>query len=421
LKKLYLIMRILLVLVCFSGVLIVSYATEEIKIGLIYPLTGKIALSGKELAQGIELAVEIVNNKFEGIDLPLAATEGLPNLGGAKITLIKADHEGSPEKALSGAERLISLDHVIAMLGAYTSACTATASQATERNQIPFLCCDGTSPSLTERGFKWFFRTGPHDELFIEGFFKFFDNLKKEKGIEIKTIATLYEDTLFGADVARVVDEKAEKYGYEVIKKVTFATGTSELNSEVQQLKASEPDALILASYVSDQIIFMRTAKELDFNVGGMLNTSGWVDNSVILPNLKEDADFVISRADWSLDLAGEKPVVGTVNKLYKEIYGENMNAEVCRTFTGAYALFMAINNAGSTENVAIQKALQNLDIPGDQIIMPWPGIKLDEKGQNQLVVPLMVQVKDQEFHTVWPFEMSSMEIVWPMTKWSER
>jgi len=52
---------------------------------------------------------------------------------------------------------------------------------------------------------------------------------------------------------------------------------------------------------------------------------------------------------------------------------------------------------------------------------MPWPGIQFDEKGQNFKAIPIMVQVKDMTYHTIWPFELASMEVVWPMPKWSER
>jgi len=96
-KKLYLAMIVILVMVCFVGFISVSYAIEEVKIGVIYPLTGKLGPAGSDMVKGIELATELVNSKFEGISLPLTETEGLPNLGGAKIKLEVEDHEGSPE------------------------------------------------------------------------------------------------------------------------------------------------------------------------------------------------------------------------------------------------------------------------------------------------------------------------------------
>lgn len=418
-KNSYLIMISILVIVFFTGVTSVSYATEEVKIGAIYPLTGRMGPTGVEFVRGLNLAVEIVNNKFEGIDLPLAETEGLPNLGGAKIKIIEADNEASPEKSLSAAERLISQD-VVAIVGGVLSSCTSTATQASERYQIPFIAGDVSSPTLTERGFKWFWRTCPHDILFIEAFFDFLDDLKGEKGVDIQKIAIFSEDSLFGADITEITEQKAIENGYEVVSKILFPTGTPDLSSEVQKLKASNPDVLFSGTYVADQILLMKTAKELDFNVGGMLNSSGWVDSPQILGILQEDGDYTISRNIWSLDVADKKPVMAVVNKMFKDRYGSDFSGGEW-VFQAAYALFIAINNAGSTENVAIQEALQNLNLSSNEILLPWPGIQFDEKGQNFKAVPLMVQVKDMAFHTIWPFELASMEVVWPMPKWSER
>jgi len=330
-KNRYLVMIAILIMACFAGVISVSYATEEIKIGVIYPLTGKLGPAGSDMVKGIELAAELVNNKFEGISLPFAETEGLPNFGGAKIKLEKEDHEASPEKALSGTERLISQNHVVALLGAYASSCTATASQAAERHQIPFVNPASTSPTLTERGFKWFFRTTPHDGTFVGAYYKFLDDLREKKGKNIERVAIFCEDTLFGSDVAKVAKKEAKNYGYQVVCNVFFPTGTNDLTSEILKLKAAKSDVMINGTYVSDQILLMKTAKRLDFNVGGMLNSSGWIDNSIILPTLKEDGDYTISRDVWSLDLAGKKPIITTINEMYKERYGTDMNGNIAR------------------------------------------------------------------------------------------
>jgi branched-chain amino acid transport system substrate-binding protein len=99
---------------------------------------------------------------------------------------------------MAEAERLITQEKVVAIMGCYNSAVTATASQAAERYGIPFLNDSSTSPGLTDRGFKWFFRTTPHDDMFSENFFIFLNDLKKKKKIAVGSIALLYENTLFG-------------------------------------------------------------------------------------------------------------------------------------------------------------------------------------------------------------------------------
>ena len=96
--------------------------TADVKIGVIYPLTGNAASAGQSAKDAIELGAEIVNNAHPDLkNLPLGATAGLPNLGGAKIVLDGADHQGNPQVGQQQTLRLITQDHVVAMLGSYHS------------------------------------------------------------------------------------------------------------------------------------------------------------------------------------------------------------------------------------------------------------------------------------------------------------
>ena len=73
-------------------------AAESVKIGVIYPLTGNAASAGQSAKDAVTLGAEIVNTAHPELkSLPLGATAGLPNLGGAKIELDEADHQGNPQ------------------------------------------------------------------------------------------------------------------------------------------------------------------------------------------------------------------------------------------------------------------------------------------------------------------------------------
>ena len=137
--------------------MILLAVASEIVIGAVYPLSGNLAKVGTDIKDSIELAAEIVNDDVD-LPVPLGKGKGLPGLGGARVRVVFADHQSSPERGLSEAERLITQEHVVALLGSYNSNVTATASQAAERLKIPFLNETSTSPLLTARGFKWFFR-----------------------------------------------------------------------------------------------------------------------------------------------------------------------------------------------------------------------------------------------------------------------
>src|SRR5271166_2090741 len=75
-----------------------THAADPVKIGVIYPLTGNAASAGASAKDAVELGAEIVNNAHPELPgIPLAATAGLPNLGGARIAFVNADHQGSPQ------------------------------------------------------------------------------------------------------------------------------------------------------------------------------------------------------------------------------------------------------------------------------------------------------------------------------------
>jgi hypothetical protein len=79
---------------------------REMVIGVLYPLSGPVAQAGVDAKAAVETAADIVNTRHD-LELPLARTEGLPGLGGAKLRLVIVDHQGKPELGQSEAERLI--------------------------------------------------------------------------------------------------------------------------------------------------------------------------------------------------------------------------------------------------------------------------------------------------------------------------
>jgi len=105
------------------------------------------------------------------------------------------------------AERLITQEKVAAIIGAYFSNVTATASQVAERYGVPFLNPESSSATLTQRGFKWFFRTTPHDDLFVHNFFDFLKAVETKKGIKPKRIALMNENTLWGTETTKLEDK----------------------------------------------------------------------------------------------------------------------------------------------------------------------------------------------------------------------
>ncbi|MBI2001315.1 MAG: ABC transporter substrate-binding protein [candidate division NC10 bacterium] len=395
--------------------------TKEVVIGVLYPMTGPVAQVGIDSVNALKVALDIINTDMN-INLPLGRGVGLPNLGGAKVRIVVVDHQGKPDIGLAEAERLITQEKVHALFGAYFSSVTNTASQVAERMGIPFLNAESSSPALTERGFKWFFRTSPHDGHFSVAMFDFMRDFEKKRGIKFKSVAILNEDTQFGADSAKVQDELAKKYGYEVVARIPFRTGTTSLDAEIGRLKTANADVVLPSLYTSDAILLTRTARNLDYNPKVIIAQNAGYTDPKFVAEMGKEAEGAITRAPFALDLAAKKPLIPVINDMFKKLSGGRDISDVpARAFTGFLTLADAINRARSTDPGAIQKALRETNIPADQLIMPWTAVKFDEKGQNAGVRAILQQLQGGSYHTVYPFELASKEPMYPLPAWSQR
>lgn len=399
-----------------------AYAQQEVKIGVIYPLSGAAASSGAEMKHALELAADIINNGAKDItNLPFSAGGGLPNLKGAKIKLVFADSQGNPQVGATETERLITQEKVVALVGAYFSNVTATTSQVAERYKIPYVNAESSSASLTQRKFKWFFRTTAHDDLFVTNFYDFFKDLQAKKGIKINKLGVFNENTLWGNETTKLETKLSKERGYDLAQTIMYPAKSTQLTSEVQLLKAAAPQVVMQSSYLGDAILSMKTYKELGFSPDMILaNDSGFIDTEFV-KTLGKDADYIITRDVWSLDLANKNPMIKQVNDLFHSRYQVNFTGNSSRTFTGLMTLADAINRAGSTDAEAIRKALTETNIPANKLIMPWKGIKFDATGQNVLGSGILLQIFEGKYYTVWPFDIATREIVWPMPKWDKR
>src|SRR3989475_12870415 len=161
---------------------------KEVVIGVIYPMTGPNAQPGIDNKPVVEIGADIANGVVDVAFPFYQKLRGMPGLKGAKVRLIFADHQGKPELGQAEAERLITQEKVAALVGCWHSNVTAVASQVAERHGVPFLNAEPSSPALTTRGFKWFFRTSPHDGHFTQVMFDFFREFQARRGVKLRTL-----------------------------------------------------------------------------------------------------------------------------------------------------------------------------------------------------------------------------------------
>jgi len=398
----------LLLLVTFYGFAQEGEEVSIVKIGGIYPLTGPFAPMGIGDKQAILLAVEEIN-----------ANGGIKSLGGAKIEIIFADSEGDPKVAMSAAERLIFKEGVVAMLGSILSSTTATIAPVCEKYKTPLVNEGSTSITLTQHGWKYFFRSTPHDGLYCEAMFNFLEEAAEKSGEKIKTIGIMYENTLFGKTAGDVWKEKGSEHGFEIVVDIPYSAESIDLSSEILNLKKASPDVIFLASYTQDAVLITKTMQTLNCNAKAVVAINGGQIVPSYIETLGSLANYVSAEARWSPDI--DKPLAQEVNKKYYSKYEQNMDGHNSRAHTAMMVLYYAIEEAGSTDKEKIREVLANIYVPPEKIIMTWNGVKFDVNGQNTLGTPCIVQIKDQEFKTVFPYDIASSDFIFPMPEWSER
>ncbi|HET7879295.1 MAG TPA: ABC transporter substrate-binding protein, partial [Acetobacteraceae bacterium] len=391
-------------------------AADDVVIGALYPMTGPNAQVGNDAKAAMETAAEIINGKHD-IPMLLGKGGGLDHLDGAKVRLIFADHQGDPQKARAEAERLITQEHVAALIGSYQSATAATISQVADRYEVPYMSADNSSPSLNQRGLKWFFRTSPHDIMFTQAMFDFFRDIGAKTGHKVTSVVLFHEDTIFGTDSANAQKQMADAAGIKVAADIRYRGNSPSLSAEVQQIKAANADVVMPSSYTSDAILLLRGMHDVGYTPKAIMAQSAGFVEQAFIDAVGPLAEGAMSRSAFALDASKARPAIPAVNALYREHDHKDLNDNTGREITALIVLADAINRAGSTDPDKLHAALVATDIPGEQTIMPWNGVKFDATGQNIAATPVIQQIKDGKYHTIYPFDVAAEEAVWNVGK----
>jgi branched-chain amino acid transport system substrate-binding protein len=393
-----------------------SYAAETVKIGAIYPLTGNSASAGQSAKDAVHLGADIVNNAYPELKgLPLGATAGLPNLGGAKIELDEADHQGNPQVGQQQTLRLITEDHVAAVLGSYHSSVTLVATAVAERQGIPFIVPDSVAANITARGFKWTFRVTPIAPDFGKAYAEFLTGLKKA-GRKIDAIAVVNENTDYGSSVSASVLDAAKAANINVAAHIAYNANSSDVTAQVLQLKSANPDAVIFISYSADTILYFKTMKNLDYLPPIIIGDDAGFSDPSFIPNAGDMAQGALNRSAFDIGKPGSNSYI--VDQMFKAKYGRDLDDTSARWMQGFLVLADAINRAGSTDPEKIQAALKATDLRADQLMIGYRGVRFDDTGQNTLASTFLIQLQGKQYFSVWPDNLATGKLELPMKGW---
>lgn len=411
------IMAALCAVMLFAGA--AHAADKVIKIGALFPLTGPAAVSGQNCLNSVLAVADFINEANPEIKAPLAAQQGL--LDGYKIEIIKADHQGKPDVAKTEAERLYNQEKVFAIIGCYNSSATKPASAVAERARKIFMCGCSSSAALTERGYKYFFRHAPTDAIESVEFADYIEWLNKEKNAGIKTLGLIYENTEFGKHAAEEAHKAAREAGFKVVADVAFANGATNLNSEVQTLKAANPDAVFGAALGGDYSLWVRTMKQVNWLPKIALNYCTGYQNPAVQKELGGDGDYFMGGMGYSPELAAKfmPEALKIEKKYYTPRSKQPFDSDSIQEGVMLLVLAQAIERAGAVDTEKVVKIIRTEEFPSALSLSG--SVRFGADGQNARALSVITQIKDQSYGTVFPLSYKDTEAAYPMVRWGGR
>ncbi|MGO4384736.1 ABC transporter substrate-binding protein [Specibacter sp. RAF43] len=228
-----------------------SNDNQPIKIGAVLSLTGPAAAFGIPERNAAQVAVDKVN------------AEG--GIKGRQLELVVADDKTNPTEAARAAQRLISSQGVVAIVGSSTGSGTLAMAPVAAQNKVPVLAPNGTIgvTDPAQSFFPWVFRTSVSDTVTIPAL------LERAKKDGHRKIAVFYqEDALgrFSAELLQKMDAKDDQF--EIVSAAAVPLEATDVSAQATKIREAKPDAVILPlSSVGVGGSFLRTTHELGLNV----------------------------------------------------------------------------------------------------------------------------------------------------------
>lgn len=394
--------------VTFSGFPRFAHSAEEVKFGVVEPLTGPLAPLGLSDRRGYEQAVDEIN-----------AAGGIKSLGGAKLSMMLGDSEGKPEVGMAETEKQIQKG-AVAIFGAFQSAVVFATTQVAEKFKTPFIVGIGVAEAITQRGFKYTFRPIATDAWHIRDEYEYLGYIQKKKGIKIKNVGIYYEDTLWGQSSAKAWKKLAAEKGYSIVADLPYPHATSDMTGVISKLKAANPDVALTVAYISDAILATRTMKDLDFNPQAIIGMGGGHQDNAYIQTLGKLGEYVSVCENWENDL--KIPGVKEANENYLKRNGVEMDCVASMCYTCVYVLKDALERAASTDREKIREALTKTNLkPGEKGNIQPCAIIFGEDGQNKDARTVIAQIQNGKRRSIFPEEYAASKPIWPMRKWKDR
>jgi branched-chain amino acid transport system substrate-binding protein len=375
---------------------------DTVKIGAVLPLSkAAFAQAGEEQRRGLLMALEEINQAGGVL--------------GKKVELIIEDDTGEPSVGIAAAEKLITRDKVVALIGGYSSTITYAQLNAIQRYE-PFVAWVGASSTKVEHEFgpkRWFFHYHPWDYHRQSTVRDFLLSIKPRP----KTVAVAYEDGIYGTTSRDYVVKYLKEKGFSVVFDERFKSGSSDFTPMLTKIKRTNPEVFYWVAYAGDTTLIMKQAREIDFNPKLFLSVA--VNFPQYKPSLGATGDFVCGVDVW---IPGMKlpETVKWMEKFKKAYPGRTPEYWAPLAYTNLMTVVEAIKRAGSTDKGKLIAAMEKTDY--DSPLGKITFKKSEEGGLHQAIdEQIVTQWQAGVSYVVYPASKATSKLIYPTPNWKSR
>jgi branched-chain amino acid transport system substrate-binding protein len=313
-------------------------------------LLGEVAsLTGSEAAFGISTR--------NGIELALEEANAAGGVKGKKLAVRVYDDQSKPEEAASAATRLITQDHVVAILGEVASSNSLAMAPKAQEAKVPMVSPSSTNPKVTEVG-DYIFRV-----CFIDPFQGFVmaryahDSLKFTKVAILTDKKSAYSDGL-----TEVFKQKFTEMGGTIAGVEAYSKGDTDFRAQLTNVKKMKVQGIYLPGYYQDVALITEQARELGIKVPFM-GGDGWDSEKLFeLGGAAVEGSYVSNH--YSAD--DPTPRVQEFIKKYHAKFGSNPDSLAALGYDSAGVVIEALKRAENATGPELRKAIaETKDYPG--------------------------------------------------------
>lgn len=380
-------------------------APATVAIGLLVPASGANAAIGQQATLGARLAVELVNRDIPAQPLPLPLGPGTGLRDGTKLTLLTGDTEGAPEKVDKAVNRLVDQGALGVVL-----ADTIDVAQPTGRvaDQLGVSLIDAldTSDTFGELNRVGHFRIQPSDRQLVT---TALDLLYRQKDTPAQYKRII---TAVGSPAGPLADEASSlkssiedlgrAAGYEVAGKNSVVPLSGSEAGQAGGLVGKGDAVLAIvtspaeASAANDLAVRLKSTAPV-IAIGPAVSALDGVKNPTAL-----------RASGWSNEFAARNPIAQVVAAMYEQAFHTKLTEVAADAFMATLVLALAMDQTTEYTRQAVRNAVQQVNLPATQTIMPWNGVRFDGNGVNQLAAGLVEQRMSNGYVVVHPAELAA-------------